>query len=137
MYKKTITYTDYNGVERTDDYYFNLNKAEIVELNNSEIGGLESFLTRIINEENNVEIVKMFKQFVLMSYGEKSSDGRRFVKSPELSEAFSQTEAYSELFMELASNAEFAAEFVNGVCASINTDPNRVSLARSVSSITA
>lgn len=133
MYKKTITYTDFNGVERTDDFYFNLTPAEIVELDNSEIGGLENFLNKIINEEDNVKIVQMFKKLILMSYGEKSSDGRRFVKSEELSNEFAQTAAYSELFMELASDANEAAEFVNGITASIQKDPNRTSLVSSLS----
>ena len=128
MYKKSITYIDFDGIERTDDFYFNLTPAEIVELDNSEIGGLENFLNKIINEEDNVQIVKMFKQFILMAYGEKSPDGRRFIKSKELSDAFSQTQAYSDLFIELASDANSAAEFVNGVCASIQKNPNRMSL---------
>lgn len=115
MLKKTITYTDYNDQERTEDFYFNLNKAELAELELSVSGGLSEMIKKIIAEENTPEIMKMFKKLLLMSYGEKSEDGRRFIKSEELTEAFTQTEAYSQLFFELGSNAEEAANFINGI----------------------
>ena len=67
-------------------------------------------------------LIDLFKDLILRSYGEKSADGRRFIKSKELSTAFSQTEAYSELFMELVTDAEKAAEFVNGITPAIPTD---------------
>lgn len=115
MLKKTVTYTDYNGVQRTEDFYFNLSKAEIAEMELSVDGGLASMLEKIVASKDNKQIVAMFKDIVLKSYGEKSADGRRFVKSPEISEAFSQTEAYVEIFMELAMNEGAAADFVNGI----------------------
>lgn len=115
MIKKTISYTDYDGNERTEDFYFNLNKAELVEMNLSTEGGLENMIKKIVAERNFPRIVELFKKIILKAYGEKSPDGKRFVKSEELSSAFSQTEAYATLFMELASDADAAAKFINGV----------------------
>ncbi len=115
MLKKTITYTDYNGVERTEDFYFNLSKAEIMEMEIGTTGGYTSFLTAVINSKDTSSLIKLFKDLVLRAYGEKSVDGKRFVKSKELSEAFSQTEAYSILFMELATDDKAASDFVNGI----------------------
>ena len=115
MLKKTITYTDYNGVERTEDFYFNLSKAEIMEMEMGTAGGFSEMMKNIIAAQDAPSIIKIFKDIVLKAYGEKSPDGKRFVKNEELSEAFSQTEAYSILFMELATDAEAAANFVNGI----------------------
>ena len=115
MLKKTITYTDYNGAERTEDFYFNLSKAEVMEMEMSTTGGLAEMITRIVAAQDAPAIIKIFKDLVLKAYGEKSPDGKRFIKSEELAIAFSQTEAYSQLFMELATDAEAAAAFVNGI----------------------
>lgn len=115
MIKKTITYNDYNGVLRTEDFYFNLTKAEIMEMEMSTAGGLEQMINKIIAAQDTPAIIKQFKEIIKKSFGEKSLDGKRFIKSPELFEEFSQTEAYSQLFMELATDAEKAAAFVNGV----------------------
>lgn len=115
MLKKTVTYTDYNGVERTEDFYFNLSKAEAAEMELSVDGGLSQMLENIVKAKDNKQIITIFKEIILKSYGEKSQDGKRFIKSKEISEAFSQTEAYSELFMELALNEKAATEFINGV----------------------
>ena len=115
MLKKTIKYTDYNGVERTEDFWFNLSKAEIMEMELSTTGGLAELIQKIVKEQDAPAIIKIFKDLVLKSYGEKSPDGKRFIKSEEISLAFSQTEAYSNLFMELATNAEEAAKFINGI----------------------
>lgn len=115
MLKKTMTYIDYDGNERTEDFYFHLSKAELMEMEVGTAGGLTKMLTKIVAEKDNKLIIEHFKNLVLKSYGEKSPDGRRFIKSAELSDAFSQTEAYSEIFMELATNAEAAAKFVNGI----------------------
>ena len=115
MLKKTITYVDYNGVERTDDCYFNLSKAEITEMEMSTAGGLAEMIQNIIKAQDAPAIIKIFKDLILKAYGEKSPDGKRFIKSKELSTAFSQTEAYSILFMELATDADAAADFVNGI----------------------
>ena len=115
MLKKTITYTDYNDVERTEDFYFNLTKAEIMEMELTTVGGLSAMIEKIVAAKDGPTIIKTFKDLVLKAYGEKSADGRRFIKSPEIAEAFSQTEAYSQIFMELATDDEAAAKFVNGI----------------------
>ena len=115
MIKKTITYKDYNQVERTEDFYFNLSKAEVMEMEMSTSGGLAEMITRIVAAQDQPAIIKIFKDLILKAYGEKSPDGKRFIKSDELSVAFSQTEAYSQLFMELATDAEAASAFVNGI----------------------
>lgn len=115
MYIKTITYTDYNGESRTEDFYFNITKAELAEYNIMTEGGLEAKIKRITAAKEATEIFKMFKALILMSYGKKSDDGKRFIKSPELTDAFTQTEAYSELFMQLATDEEEANRFVKNV----------------------
>lgn len=115
MLKKTFTYTDFNGVERTEDHYFNLSKAELMEMELSTTGGLAEMINKIVAAQDAPAIVKIFKELVLKAYGQKSADGRRFIKSKELSDEFSQTEAYSQLFMELATDADAAAAFVNGI----------------------
>ena len=115
MLKKTIKYTDYNGVERTEDFYFNLTKAEILEMQMGEAGGLAEMIQRVVAAQDAPAIIKVFKDLVLKAYGEKSADGKRFIKTDEITTAFSQTEAYSILFMELATDADAAAAFVNGI----------------------
>lgn len=114
MIKKTIAYEDYNGNERKEDFYFNLSKAEVMEMEMSTTGGLAEMIQRVVAAQDQVSIIKIFKDLILKAYGVKSPDGKRFIKSKELSDEFSQTEAYSQLFMELATNADAAAEFVNG-----------------------
>ena len=115
MLKKTITYTDYNGVERTEDFYFNLSKAEVLELEMGTTGGLTEMINKIVAAQDTPTLIKIFKDLVLRAYGEKSPDGKRFIKSDEIRDAFSQTEAYSNLFMELATDAEAASKFFNGI----------------------
>lgn len=115
MLKKTVTYHDYNDVERTEDFYFNLSKAELLEMELGTSGGLAESIRKIIAAQDGPSIIRVFKDLVLKAYGEKSPDGKRFIKSKELSEAFSQTEAYSQIFMELATDDKKAAEFVNGI----------------------
>lgn len=115
MLKKTITYQDYNGNEITEDFYFNLSKAEVTEMELSRTGGLSKYIERIVAAKDVSAIINEFKYLVLKSYGVKSEDGKRFIKSEELSQAFAQTEAYTELFVELVSDAEAAAKFVNGI----------------------
>lgn len=112
MLKRTITYTDYDGNERTEDFFFNLNQAETLEMELSTSGGMTQMINRIISAQDSPAIVKVFKELLLKAYGEKSPDGRRFIKSEEISTAFSQTEAYSKLFMELASDPKVAAAFI-------------------------
>ena len=121
MLKKTINYTDYNGVERTEDFYFNLSQAELMEMEMSTSGGLAEMIQRIVAAKDMPAIIKIFKELVLKAYGEKSLDGKRMIKSEELATAFSQTEAYSILFMELAMDADKAAEFVNGIVPQADT----------------
>lgn len=119
MLKKTITYTDYNGAERKEDFYFNLSKAEVMEMELSTTGGLAEMIKRIVAAQDQPAIIKVFKDLILKAYGEKSPDGKRFMKVDDngkpLYIAFSQTEAYSQLFMELATNDEAAAKFINGI----------------------
>lgn len=115
MLKKTIVYTDYDGNECKEDFYFNLSKAEIMEMEMSSNGGLERVVQEIVKARNNAELVRIFKELILKAYGEKSLDGKRFVKSKELSDAFMQTEAYSELFVELTTQDGAAIEFFNGI----------------------
>lgn len=115
MLKRKMTYVDYNGNERTEDFYFNLSKAELTEMQLSEAGGMTAFIQKIVNTQDTKQIIALFKELILKAYGEKSLDGKRFIKSKELSDAFAQTEAYSDLFMELATNSKAAADFVNGI----------------------
>ena len=124
MLKKTFTYTDFNGVERTEDHYFNLSKAELMEMELSTTGGLAEMINKIVAAQDAPAIVKIFKELVLKAYGQKSADGRRFIKSKELSDEFSQTEAYSQLFMELATDADAAAAFVNGIVPAMDNKPS-------------
>lgn len=115
MLKENITYTDYNGSERTEDFYFNLTKAEIMEMELSTTGGLSEMISRIVAAKDAPAIIKVFKDLILKAYGQKSADGKRFIKSKELSDEFAQTEAYSILFMRLATDADAAAKFVNAI----------------------
>lgn len=119
MLKKTIKYTDYNGVERDEQFLFNLSKAELMEMEMGTTGGLADMIQRIVDTQNAPEIIKIFKEIILKAYGEKSADGKRFIKVNDagvpLSIAFSQTEAYSQLFMELATDADAAANFIKGI----------------------
>lgn len=119
MLKKNIKFTDYNGVEREETHYFNLSKAEIMEMEMSTVGGFTEMIKKIIAAQDTPTLVEIFKDLILKSYGEKSPDGRQFMKMDEngrpLSRNFVQTEAYSVLFMELATDAEKATEFVNGI----------------------
>ena len=115
MLKKTITYTDYNDVERTEDFYFNLSKAEILEMELSTEGGLQRMIEKIVAAQDMPALSKYFKQIILMSYGEKSPDGKRFIKNDKLREEFSQTEAFSQLYVDLATDDQMAADFVNGI----------------------
>lgn len=115
MLKKTIAYTDYNGVERTEDFHFNLTPAELTEMEYASDTPMSAIIDKISKSKNVPETIKIFKDLILRAYGEKSPDGRRFVKSKEISEAFAQTEAYNELFMECATDAEAGAAFLNGI----------------------
>ena len=119
MLKKTITYTDYNNLERTEDHYFNLNKAEIMKMQVTTAGGLAEMLSKIVAAQDYPAIYKTFEEIVDLAYGVKSPDGKRFMKEDENGHAyykeFKQTEAYSQLIMELATDANAAKDFVNGI----------------------
>ena len=119
MITKTIKYTDYNGVEREEKFLFNLTKAELMEMEMSTTGGLAETIQKIVETQDAPAIIKIFKDLVLKAYGEKSADGKRFVKvdtnGVRLSTYFAETEAYSQLFMELATDADAAANFIKGV----------------------
>lgn len=115
MIVKKITYEDYNGNQRTEEFCFNLNKSELMKLELGVKGGLTEMMQRIISTQDTPELVKVFEELILKSYGVKSLDGRSFEKDPEVTKAFMQTEAYSEIFMELITDSKKAAEFFNGV----------------------
>lgn len=120
MYIKTIEYTDYSGNKRKEDFCFHLNEAELMQMQLSVNGGYDQWVRKIANTQDTSTLIKMFKELILMSYGEKSLDGRKFIKKdPQtgrpLSEEFEQTAAYPVLFMELSTNDEAAAEFMNQV----------------------
>ena len=115
MLKKTITYTDFNGEEVSEDFFFHLSKAELVELEMSHQGGLQEAIRKIAEAEDGKAIIAEFKNIILSSYGQRSTDGRRFIKNQTLREEFESTEAYSTLFMELVTDADKASEFVRGV----------------------
>ena len=123
MLKKTITYKDYNGVERTEDFMFNLTKAEILEMQLTKDGGMDAAIKTIVDAKDAPEIMKVFKDLILKSYGIVSDDGRRFIKSKEISDSFAQTEAFSMLFMELATDTDAASAFVNGIVPAADTKP--------------
>ena len=119
MIKKTVTYTDYNGVERTENFYFNLSKAEVMEMELSAEGGMAESIQKVVDAKDAPAIIRVFKDLVLKAYGVKSDDGRRFMKTKpdgsRYADDFKETEAYSQIFMELATDADKAAEFVNGI----------------------
>ena len=119
MIKKTVTYTDYNGVERTENFYFNLSEAEVMEMEMSTEGGMAEAIQKVVDAKDAPAIIRVFKDLVLKAYGVKSDDGRRFMKTKpdgtRYADDFKETEAYSQIFMELATDADAAAKFVNGI----------------------
>jgi hypothetical protein len=115
MIKKTITYTDYNGTLRTEDFFFNITKAEAADIELGIDGGFSEMANQIVKSQSKPKLLEIFKKMIRLSYGVKSAEGRRFMKSDAIWDEFAQTEAYSILFMELGSNAEKAAEFFNGI----------------------
>lgn len=111
----TKTYNDFNDVERTETKFFNLTEAEVMEMELGTAGGVAELLQRIVAAKDQPTIIKFFKDFILKAYGEKSPDGLRFDKSEQMRQDFSNTQFYNLLFMELATDDEKAAKFVNGV----------------------
>lgn len=124
MLKKTITYTDYNGEERTEDFYFNLTRAEVMEMEMSVNGGIAEMIQRVVAAKDGATIINIFKDVIKRSYGKKSLDGRKFEKNEEIWNEFERTEAYSILFMELATNADEAAKFVEGIVPGVQKSPS-------------
>ncbi len=115
MLKKTITFKDLDGNQITEDFWFHLSKAKILELELSTTGGLEAMMKQLIQKRDGATIMSTFKDLILMSYGERSLDGKRFIQNKEISDAFEQTDAYSELFVSLVTDDQAAAEFFNGI----------------------
>lgn len=115
MLKKTIKYEDYNGVEREEDFYFALNKAEIFELQTTTEGGFYERINKAVKAQDMVSVMKLFKDIILKTVGKKSDDGKRFIKSKEISDEFEQSPAYPILFMELATDANAAKDFMTAV----------------------
>lgn len=115
MLKKTITFKDLDGHDVTEDFYFNLNKAEIAEMELSYQGGLGAHLTEIVESNNGGEIIKTFKELLVKSIGERSEDGRRFIKNDEVVSQFMQSDAYSVFFMELVTDANAASNFISAI----------------------
>jgi len=134
MYKKMIKYTDYNGIEHEDAFYFNMTKFDLIKLDTEHAGGFEDYIQRLTKAMDTKGLMDTFEQIIKCSYGEKDETGLRFVKNKELTEAFTQTEAYSELMMELITSAEAASDFIQGIIPKIEpadagTASNVVSLA--------
>lgn len=115
MLKKTIKYEDFNGNEISEDFYFNLTKAELLEMESKSQGGLQAKLERLINTRDISAIMEIFKDIIISSYGIKSDDGKRFMKNQDIVDAFVQSNAYSELYVELASDADAAVAFITGI----------------------
>lgn len=115
MLKKTITYEDYNGTTRTEDFYFNLTEAEILQYEKSYGGGLSAKLDRIVQSNDQASLIAEFKTIIDIAYGVKSDDGRLFIKNQKNLEEFQSNPAYSEIYMSLATNDEEAIKFVNGI----------------------
>lgn len=115
MYKKTIAFEDYDGNPREEDFYFNLDERDVTKMELSEKGGLDKYIQKIVAERDTPKIIQLFEELIDASYGEKSADGRNFRKSKEALEDFKSTPAYSKLYMELATDENAAAEFINGI----------------------
>jgi len=113
--QKAITFKDLDGNDVTEIFYFNVNKAEIAEMEVSKRGGMSQWIKNVSATENAQEVMSTFKQIILMAVGRRSEDGRRFIKNQEIRDDFEQTEAYSQLFMELVTNAQAGAEFIKGI----------------------
>lgn len=127
MLVKEITFKDYNGETRTETHYFNLERNELIKLEISSIGGLEESVKRIIEARNGKEIMDTFERIILVSYGEKDLDGVHFNKSEEMSNRFKNSKAYDALFMELVTDDNAAADFINGILPDdMNVDNEKV-----------
>lgn len=115
MYRDHRTYIDFNGVERTEDFYFNLSKAEIADMELSTTGGIKDMVNKILEAKDQAKLVSLFKDLIRMAYGVKSEDGRNFIKNDKVREDYFSTNAYSDLYMELATNDQFASQFFEAI----------------------
>ena len=120
MYKKVIKYEDFNGQMREDTFYFNFSKAELMEMELSTKAGVEEMIRMLIATKDNAKIVETYKNLILKSYGIKNEDGTRFIKSQEYRDAFEQSNAYSEFFIELLSDPDEQVRFINAVVSGVN-----------------
>lgn len=125
MLRKKIKYVDYDGNEREEEFLFNLTKAEIIEMELGMEGGMQNFIQKIIDTRDIPKLAELWKKIILKAYGEKSADGKRFIKSEELSIGFTQTEAYSELYTELCTDSEAASAFMNGIIPAIEENRDK------------
>lgn len=128
MLKETLTYTDFDGNEREEDFYFHLTEAEIVTMDISAdgSGGMAKLIERLAKEEDGEKLMEIFRNLILTSYGEKSLDGKRFIKSKEISEAFAQTNAYNDLFVKLCTDTDYVAKFADGICSKVTPNGNKI-----------
>lgn len=122
MYRDHRTYIDFNGVERTEDFYFNLSKAEIADMELSTTGGIKDMVNKILEAKDQAKLVSLFKDLIRMAYGVKSEDGRNFIKNDKVREDYFSTNAYSDLYMELATNDQFASQFFEAILPVTPTD---------------
>lgn len=129
MYKETIKYLDFNGVEREEDFYFHLTEAETIKYIVSEKGELADVIDKMIKAESVDQMLNLFERFVRMAYGERSTDGRYFTKTTEATERFISSEAYSNLFKKFLQDADYAAKFINGTVTSIKKNPDHKAVA--------
>lgn len=137
MLKKTITYTDWNGEDRTEDFYFNLTRVEIVELEYDVEAGtnLTDLLDTLIKSKDYGKIMSTIKKIILTAYGEKSSDGKRFMKNDDIRRSFEENPAFDELYMSLITDSKKAAEFISGIMPSsvrdnLGPDPTKAIMER-------
>ena len=126
MLKEKIKYVDYNGLEREEDFYFNLNRVELVELQISTPGGFDAKLKKAIDDKDVNALIEIVKDLVVKSYGVKSEDGKRFIKSKELTDSFVQSEAYNTLFMKIISDADYAPKFINAIIPAIEENQPQI-----------
>lgn len=125
MVKKTITYKDFNDVERTEDFYFNISKPEIIKWQLEEGYGLEEEINKLTKSSDNKKAIEIFEKLLSKAYGIKSEDGKRFMKSDEISRSFTETNAYEKLYMELAYDDKKAADFINGIAPKLSDEDRR------------
>lgn len=115
MYKKTITYNDYNGNERTEDFYFNLTEADVAKMELSVKGGFVEYVNRIIANQDQASLIDTWENIIKKSFGVKTPDGRSFMRDEQALAEFMATEAYSKMFMEFLRDADAAGKFINGI----------------------